>query len=121
MALPTYLDLSIMRGDSKTWTFTLVDEDAVALPALTNAWFTAKRQLRDADANAVFQLTLGVGIVDDGGGVIRVTAAGTATAALPGAPVNLHYDLQVKPTGGAVQTALYGALAVQPDVTRATA
>ncbi|MBA2505077.1 MAG: hypothetical protein H0V29_03935, partial [Thermoleophilaceae bacterium] len=38
-----------------------------------------KRQLRDADANAVFQLTLGVGIVDDGGGVIRVTAAGTAT------------------------------------------
>ena len=122
--LPPTLELSMMRGDSKTYTFALTDADGDALDlAAASVWFTAKRRLSDADDDAVFNLSVGTGITigtPASGGEVTVDLPAANTTALPDRRTELRYDLQVKLAGGEAQTALYGTLAVYPDVTLAT-
>lgn len=123
MSLPPKIDLALMRGDSKTLTFVLEDDtgDPIDLGD-AQVWLTAKKAYTDPDAAAVFQLTMGgaISIVGaNANGTIAIAIAPADTNKLPLKETVLVYDLQVKVSGGDVQTAFYGALTVLPDVTNA--
>ena len=117
------MNLEAKRGDLETYTLTLKDAAGAALD-LTGAslWFTVKRGISDADASAVFQKTLGTGIVVAAPltGVAVITVLAANTAALGDAAVTLLYDVQVKLADGSTKTPLSGEFRVTPDVTRAT-
>lgn len=126
VALPTFFDLTIHRGDDEPLTLTVVrpDEDDVDQPVdLTGAtlWFTAKNAWSDADADAVIALTTptDIQITDPTGGIaiINVTADETKTL---NAYTRLVYDVQMLEQGAAGPTTLVqGKLTVSRDVTRA--
>ena len=121
--LPPKIDLEIMRGDSKTLTFVIEDDDGAPLDLGTvQVWMTAKRSVLDPDASAVFQLLLGGNITVVGAnadGTIAVHIAPSHTNSLPLKVMQLVYDVQVKTEDDDVQTAMYGNLTVHPDVTLA--
>lgn len=85
-------------------------------------WFTAKYSYADPDLSAVFQKTLGSGIVytNAAQGLATATLVGTDTSALAPVKVLLVYDIQVKDAGGNIFTIARGNLIVVPDVTLAT-
>lgn len=110
------------RGDSIPFDVTIT-LDGVALD-LTNydIWATGKRQLSDADVDAVFQVTkAGGAIVVSGAGnnIARVTIPGSSTASLT-ANTTLFYDVQIKSPTGLITTVADGRLTITLDVTRAT-
>jgi hypothetical protein len=117
------MNISATRGDSARFLLTLT-EDGDPLD-LTDAevWMTAKRHLRDTDADAVFQKSVGDGITitDDAGGLAQVDLEPGDTSALPTRVMRLHYDVQVKTQEDRVLTPISGTLTVSPDVTLAIA
>jgi hypothetical protein len=112
-------DIEAIRGDGETYDLAITEND-VALD-LTGAemWMTAKRHLRDTDAEAVFQKTVGDGITitDDTGGLATVELVPGDTSGLAARTVRLVYDVQVKLQSGRIVTPLKGRLTVEPDVT----
>jgi hypothetical protein len=110
--------LSMTRGDTQTFTLTLVDGSGDPLDltdvALT---FTAKRRYSDSDDDAVIRKTVDDGIVvdeDPTTGLATVTIDPPDTSSLTAR--SLVWDIQVD--DGDVRTPLSGRLAIQPDVTR---
>jgi hypothetical protein len=128
-------DFTIRRGDDEIFDVDvrkengdpLDDEDESGLTGglhdFEGLWFTAKHNIKDADDDAVFQKTLGGGIViddeDSSKAVITVMAADTAD--LPDYQTRLRWDLQSKDGEGLVKTLASGVLIVEPDVTRGSA
>lgn len=117
---PPRVDLTLFRGDTTRLTATCTSA-ATGQPvnlAGATVTLTAKRQLTDADADAVFQVKSADGDITISGNVATIIIAGTLTAPLT-AVATLFYDVQV--TGGdGPQTVVWGTLTVQLDVTRAT-
>jgi hypothetical protein len=84
-------------------------------------WFTAKWAYRDLDAAAVFQKTIGSGIVITNAllGLATATLVAADTSGLAAVKVPLVWDIQVRTAGGETFTVAKGNLIVTPDVTRA--
>jgi hypothetical protein len=120
-------DLTAVRGDTNEYdlTFTRLDTTqtpAVAVPLdLTGATivFTLKRNLDDADVDAVLQKTAGAGIAvtDAANGEALLTLNPADTTDLP-APRAFHYDVQVTESDGRVTTTAIGLLRLTADVER---
>jgi hypothetical protein len=115
------------RGDS--WSVSLT-----GLGNITDAeeiWLTLKRQPNQLDSAAVLQVTSTGGLVigltaeptdaaiavDDAvAGDLTITVEPAATKLV--APRTYEYDIQVRRTGGQIQTLAVGQWSVPPDVTR---
>jgi hypothetical protein len=113
--------MTITRGDSKTFTLTLRNPDGSALnPTGMDVTFTAKRSRWDADADAVFQKTIGDGltIADASAGQIAIAFLAEETESITDLR-SLRADVQVQ-SGEDVKTAWQGKLKINPDVTRTT-
>jgi hypothetical protein len=112
-------DIEAIRGDGETYLLTLTEEDEPLDLTDAEMWMTAKRHIGDADADAIFQKTVGDGITitDDAGGLATVVLAPGDTSDLAARTIRLVYDIQVKLTSGRIVTPLKGRLTVNPDVT----
>jgi hypothetical protein len=89
-------------------------------------WMTAKKELADLDASAVFQIKTPTDIVVDadptsGRAKIIVPASSTTSLTFPTdvAQIELFYDVQVKTSTGIVQTVASGKITLTEDVTDA--
>lgn len=122
-------NLTMTRGDTKKWDFTVTDENdaAVSLASHAGFWFTAKRSIADSDASAIFQKHLATGATSGSGFSIAAGAGGTGsvqlspsdTSGLEDAIVQLSYDIQFIDVNANKYTAAIGKLTVRPDVTLA--
>lgn len=88
-------------------------------------WFTAKRSVADADADAVFKYgtataaLTGVAITDGPGGLYTVTIPKADQGSLVGTEsLFLVYDVQMEETGPIVTTLSKGRFVLKQDVTR---
>jgi hypothetical protein len=129
MSQPLVQDLTIVRGDNKSWTLTLTRNlTPVNLVSGTELFFTAKNSLLNTDEQAIISID-NIGTYTTGSIAISApTTLGIATISLfPIAtlkllvPVTLQYDIQLKETSGLITTVAIGTLAVTPDVTLRTA
>jgi uncharacterized protein YbjT (DUF2867 family) len=113
-------DLTMIRGDSKTFAVSLRDVagDAIDLTG-ASVTMTAKEAYTDLDASATFQKTIsdGITVLDEDTGVIQVELEPADTTSLDGKKTRLYYDIQVEGSDGKVTTAVRGKLIVHPDVT----
>lgn len=122
----------ITRGDGRTLTITATYPEAIPGQNIAagnpypltgkTIWFTAKRRISDADADAVISKKTGAGIEVLAGQTnkARITINATDTDDLPDQTVTLACDVQVKEPGKDPWTVAEGRLRVRPDVTRAT-
>lgn len=85
-------------------------------------WFTGKKAKTDSDAAAIFQRTIGNGIVltDSAKGKFRVTLVPGNTSGLSALKTLLYWDCQVKDADGKVFTLASDAVMVNADVTLAS-
>lgn len=122
---PPRQDISVRRGDGIRFAVTVTNADSGAPIDLSTAaiWCTAKRDLADADADAVFQVTKADGLITVDGAdnnVAHVLVPAEDTVGLL-RTTTLFYDVQIK--GPAVQdepqTVVWGMLTISLDVTRA--
>lgn len=106
--------LSIVRGDNKSFVFTLYDEDGVVINLSSCTLFaTVKQNTTDADSAAKISSTLT--LADD-------PTTGVATWAL--VPADTQYlsgpyfmDIQLKSSAGLIDTILRDTFVVYEDVT----
>ncbi len=111
--ISTSIDLRMVRGDSRIFTFT----DDVFEEAGLSIWFTAKKSYKDSDELSVFQKTELDGIeVDPVNKVATVNIDPEDTEELEDRASELHWDLQIEKEG-LVRTVSRGILRVFPDVT----
>ena len=120
-------DLTIVRGDTDALSITVGNLGASGLAAFSDARFTAKRDLGDADTSAVITKTLasGITVTTNGNattnGVLSVAIAPADTATLPaGYAVALAYDVRLYDVAGDAYTVAQGILTVTPTATQAT-
>lgn len=112
--------LVMYRGDSPTFFLEAKQSNGDPLDISTGLlFFTAKKHARYSDEDAVFQKTIGSGIVVTNGanGEFDVTLDAVDTSSLY-APAMLVWDVQWVSTGGKAFTLLDGTLLIKPDVTR---
>lgn len=84
-------------------------------------WFTAKDDLDDLDADAVFQKKtggLGIAVTSAVNGQATVTIPPADTASLVNEPQTLECDVQLLEADGTLTTVARGQLILQPQVTR---
>ena len=103
--------IAMYRGDDRVLTIT-----ATASLTGSEVAFTAKRNRRDADADAVIRKSTGAGSVSVDGATASVTIDAADTDELD--PVALYWDVQVIDSSDKVRTVASGRLAVLADVTR---
>lgn len=117
------MSIGATRGDSERYLLTLTEDGAPLNLTGAEIWMTAKRDVGALDADAVFQKSVGAGITITNavGGLATVDLVPADTSDLPAATTWLVYDVQVKLADGRILTPLTGALAVEPDVTLASA
>lgn len=116
-------NITLTRGDSRTLSITVLDSDGSAAD-LTGAsiWWTAKRDINDADADAIISKTVGSGITvtNAAGGLATVTIAPDDWTDAEDSDKHYVWDLQVKSDTGTVTTVASGRIIITPDVTRAS-
>ena len=120
--------LRMRRGDTAGWDLAVVDTTGAPFD-LTGytLWFTAKRAITDADADAVFQLTNGAGITvtNAAGGLAAISPRRADTSSLT-EDVRLYVDVQLSSVGAPDATYTVwpsdddwpGELIISRDVTR---
>lgn len=121
--------LDMTRGDTRAWDFAVTDRNAsvVSLASHNGIRFTAKRNVNDPDASAIFQKSLPSGATTGGGffisdlanGIGSVQLAPADTSSLEAAIVQLSYDIQFVDASANKYTIAAGFLTVRPDVTLA--
>lgn len=115
--------ITAKRGDTIDLEVAVTRNDAAVDLTGADCWFTAKRRLSDADADALIQKTLGSGITVIGNaadGNLLVTIDPEDTDSLTRQTV-LYCDVQLLEADGRVTTVASGTLTVELDVTRSTA
>lgn len=116
--MSTYL--SMYRGDDESFDVHVVDRDGVDVD-LTGAElrFTAKRDVTDADNDAVISKTTGAGVttVTAVEGLARIDIDAADTDAMARGTL-LVWDLQVVDTFDKVRTVASGSLRIMVDVSR---
>lgn len=114
--------LTMYRGDTPIWNLAVVDSTGAPFD-LTGytLYFTAKRQISDADPG-VFQLTTGAGITvtNAAGGLATIQPRRADTNTLT-EDASLFYDIQVSEIAGSLETFTVdrGTLLITRDITRA--
>lgn len=115
--------LTVKRGDTIDLEVPILRDDVAVDLTGADIWFTAKRRLTDADADAVAQKSIGSGIVvvgDAADGTVLVTLDPADTDSLTKQTV-LTCDIQLVEADGRVTTVASGTLTVELDATRSTA
>lgn len=114
--------LTVKRGDTIDLEVTATRAGAPVDLTGADIWCTGKRNLKDADADAVFQKKIGdgVAIVDADAGEALVTLDPADTASLT-KQTTLYCDVQLVEADGRVTTIASGTLTVELDATVATA
>ena len=114
--------LSMIRGTTKAFDFTIKRSGAPVDLTGAELWLTAKRYITDDDADAIFQLTLSAGdILLVGGataGAGKVTIPNNATEVLEDVTVDLFMDMKLR-EGNGRYSAQREILRVFPNVTLA--
>lgn len=114
------VNLKMVRSDTYAFEIAVILNGAAVDLTGGTLTMTAKWDVVDLDANAVFVRSTGNGgiaVTNAVGGLATVTIASTNTTALPAHTVNLVYDIQLVNTLGSIYTVLNGILTVVPDVT----
>jgi len=114
------LNLSpVVWGNSIQFDAALKDEAGAAIDGATvsEAWFTGKKSVSDADGAAVFQVKLSTGGITKAGNVLTVKVADVASAQANKA-LALACDLKVKFTDGFEAVVARGSLQVLEAVTQ---
>ena len=122
----TDFDLRMTRGDEFQLNVSVIKivEGVPSAQSLATGvlWLTAKRQVRDLDVAAIFQLnnsTLGgITNLDASAGTARVTIPPDATEALPDRETLLFLELVWVDGSDKPHTCQKGKLTVYPDVMR---
>lgn len=126
--MTTTQNLELVRGNTRTYTFTCKDEDGVVVDITgSKVWFTVKEDedLDDAgDTQAVFQrknATAGgssgeVEMSDPTNGEFKVYVVGSNTASAE--PGNYWFDAKVVTAAGNAYTVTKGRFKLKTDVTR---
>ncbi len=113
-------NLKMIRGDTYIFELAVIlNGEAVDLTGGTLT-MTAKWDIADSDANAVFQISTTSGdivVTDAVGGLATVTISHAKTVNLPSHVVNLVYDIQLLDVNTQYFTVLTGILSVYPDST----
>ena len=112
------VDLSVYRGDDKTWDLTFKDSAGTAIN-ITGAsiWLTVKTAKTDTDANAAIQ-NVTTSHTDAANGSTSVTVSASDTS---GAGVDeFFFDIQYKDSANNINTVMDGTFRVIQDVTVAT-
>lgn len=110
------------RGDNVKFDVTVTLDGAPVDLTTYSVWCTGKRQLSDADVDAIWQVTKAGGqitITGAGNNIARVNVPGSNTAVLTD-NTTLFYDVQIKSAGGDIATVADGRVTITLDVTRAT-
>lgn len=111
----------ISRGESIEIEYELVDVNGAPVDLNVSGskiWFTVKDYLEKADSQALWQGTLGSGIVQTTIGRATVLVAAAATQYLPDGVVKVYYSLRFRDFAGRVATLEKGIFDIEPDVTR---
>jgi hypothetical protein len=119
-------NLSLAHGDTATLAITVGSLGSTGLAAYTDARFTAKRDVGDADSLAIISKSLGAGVtVTTAGdattsGVLSVAIAPGDTTMLPSGYASvLTYDVRLYDTLHDAYTVAQGLLTVTPTATQA--
>jgi len=107
-------DLSMFRGDDKTWNLTFTDSNGTAIN-LTSAtiFLTVKKNTSDADTSAVISKTV-TAHTNPTGGISALTVTHTDSAIAIG---NYYYDIQLVDSAGSVTTITNGSFTIKRDIT----
>lgn len=121
----TTVILTMSRGDRRRFTFTVLDADGTTPIDITgwSLWFTGKLDFSDADAAAIFMLTVangGIVVNDAATGACTATLQPTHTDSLPDVQTKVLVEVQGKSGGGDVNTLKGGQILVNPELTRTT-
>lgn len=120
--MSSIVDLSMDRGDDKTWQFTVTLDNVAVDITGANFRFMAKTRVSDADVDAVIEATTAnakCAITDAANGVMEVRLDPSDTTGIL-ETVRLYYDLQMTESGGEVRTVTRGLLTVNADVSITT-
>lgn len=122
---PPRQDLRVLRGDGIRFQITVTNSQTGAPVDLSSCaiWCTAKRNIADTDAQAVFQVKKTDGSITvsgAGNNIAQVVIPAALTAPLVTSET-LFYDVQIKgaAVGDEPQTVVLGMMTVLLDVTRA--
>lgn len=118
--------LTMSRGDQRSFTLKIFAADGTTPLNITgwSLWFTGKMDFADADAAAIFMLTIANGgiVVDNAtGGVCTITLQPTHTNSLPDTQTKVLVEVQAKSGTTTVNTLKGGHILVNPELTRTTA
>ena len=119
MANYTDFSFEMWRGDTEVFDAAITEGGVAVDISGCSLRFTAKRNLNDTDAEAIFQKrTGGSGIVITNGvaGLCSITVASADTASVTQA-IRCYCDLQLVDTFGNVSTTATGTLLIKLDVT----
>ena len=107
----TTQNITMQRGDSKSYTITLKDGDGVQIPFTTgdSVFFTAKLDLSEETPDISVEVTTFI----DGSAIIYLVPSATDSLA----PDTYNYDIQWN-TGTDKYTIIKGFLRIEEDVTR---
>ncbi len=121
-----YEDFSVemMRGDSRSLTIQAKQPNSNNPQDITgwSLWCTGKTNLRQADADAMFQKTLaagGITITNGPLGVAKVKLDPADTAGASAPSTQIYCDVQGRDVLGDVVTLASGTILIHADVTRA--
>ena len=113
--LPGSYPLTIYRGDTAQWTFTLWADAAKTTPTdLTGSTAAAHIRQSNTSLKEPVPMTCSIELPN----IIHVSLPAAATASIPARGHQGQWDLQLTNTGGVVQTVLAGSVSIVGDVTR---
>lgn len=115
-------DLTIYRGDSKTWNLTFTDAAGTAIDITGyTIFFTVKKKNSytndTVDTDAIVQKNITVH-TNPTGGISQLTLQPSDTNTI--VPAIYVYDMQLKDSGGTILTFIKGLFTITADVTRRT-
>lgn len=116
------VNLKLVRGDTYSFQIAVILNGSPVDLSGGTLKLTAKWDVRDTEANAVFTLlspSLGIVVTSATGGLATLTISPSQTIGLPDHQVNLPYDIQLTDFQGNIFTVMLGILSIVPDITTA--
>lgn len=116
------INFTMTRGDSASFSVSVTLGGVPFDLSSCSLWFTAKNKFTDPDVNAIFQKTIGNGIIVTNGvqGLATINLLPADTSVLGLIKTILFWDLQLKDSLNNIYTINSGNLIVSPDVTQAS-
>lgn len=123
-------NLALTRGDTNVLRVTVTREDDSGFVSPVNLagclmWFTAKRDPKDADEDALIRKGTpdtgldGITYVDSLLGIADVTVFPEETESMSSSVTYLYYDAQIKELDDRITTVAQGRLTIGYDITQA--